>query len=75
MLKDYYMNVHYHPCNANMVVDSLSKMSVGCTTHIEDEKKELAKDVDKLAILSVRFVDYTNGGVSIHPSSESPYVV
>ena len=48
---------------------------MGSTTHIEDEKKELAKDVHRLAILGVRLVDSTSGGVSIHPSSESSLVV
>ncbi|XP_069147029.1 uncharacterized protein [Solanum lycopersicum] len=36
LLKDYDMNVHYHPGKANIVVDALSRMSMGSTTHIED---------------------------------------
>ena len=43
LLKDYDMNVHYHPGYSNIVADALSRMSMGSTTHIEDEKKELAK--------------------------------
>ena len=69
-LKDYNINVHYYPGKTNIVGDALSKMSMGSTTHIEDEKKELAKDVHRLATLGVRLVDSTSGGVSIHPSSE-----
>ena len=66
LLKDYDMNVHYHPGKANDVVDALSKMRMGSTTHVEDEKKELVKEVHRLARLGVRFVDSTSGGVSVH---------
>ena len=72
---DYDMNVHYHPGKANIVAYALIRMSMGSTAHVEDEKKELAKDVHRLAILGVRLVDSTSGGVSVHPSSESSFVV
>ena len=39
LLKDYDMNVHYHPGKANVVADVLSRMRMGSTTHVEDEKK------------------------------------
>ena len=48
---------------------------MGSTTHIEEEKKELVKDVHRLARLGVRLVDYTSGGISVNPSSESFLVV
>ena len=35
-MKDYDMNVHYHPGNANIVADALSWLSMGSTPHIED---------------------------------------
>ena len=63
------MNVHYHPGKVNVVDDALSRMSMENTAHVEDEKKELAKDVHKLARLGVQLVDSTSGGVSVHPSS------
>ena len=34
------MNVHYNPGRANVVDDSLSRMSMGSTSHVEDEKKD-----------------------------------
>ena len=37
LLKDYDMNVHYHPGKANVVADALSRMSMGSTTHVEDD--------------------------------------
>ena len=61
LLKDYDMKVHDHPGKANVVVDALSRMSMGSTTHIEDEKKKLAKEVHRLARLGVRLVDSTSG--------------
>ena len=39
LLKDYDMNVHYHPVKANVVADALSRMRIGSTTHVDDEKK------------------------------------
>ena len=53
LLKDYDMNVHYHIGKSIIVDNALRRMSMGSTTHVEDEKKELAKDVDRLARLGV----------------------
>ncbi|XP_069150528.1 uncharacterized protein [Solanum lycopersicum] len=75
LLKDYDMNVHYHPGKANVVADALSRMGMGSTAHVEDEKKELVKEVHRLARLGVRLVDSTSGGVSVHPSFESSLIV
>ena len=75
LLKDYDMNVHYHPGNANVVADTLSMMSMVSTTHIEDGKKELVKDKHRLARLGVWLVKSTSQVVSVHPSSESSLVV
>ena len=47
MLKDYDINVHYHPGKTNVVADALSRMSIGSTAYVEDGKKELAKDVHR----------------------------
>ena len=75
MLKDYDKNVLYHMGKANVAADALSRLSMRSTTHIEDEKKELVKDVQKLVRLGVRLVDSTCWDVSVHPSSESSLVV
>ena len=54
LVKDYDMSILYHPDKANMVVDSLCRLSMGSTAHVEGEKRELAKDVHRLAWLGVR---------------------
>src|SRR5687767_13304654 len=57
LLKDYDMSVLYHLGKANVVADPLSRLSMGSTSHIEDSKKELVRDVHRLAHLVVRLVD------------------
>lgn len=53
MLKDYDMSILYNPCKANIVADTLSRLSIGRTANIEEGKKELAKEVHRLARLEV----------------------
>ena len=48
LLKDYDINMHYHPGKANVVDDALSRTSMESTAHVEDEKKELVKEVHRL---------------------------
>ena len=40
LLKDYDMNVHYHPGKANVVAGYLSRMTIGSRTHVDDGKKD-----------------------------------
>ncbi|KAH0709715.1 hypothetical protein KY284_011142 [Solanum tuberosum] len=72
---DYDMSVLYHPSKANVFVDTLSRMSMNSVAHVEDEKKELVRDVHRLAQLGVQLVDSTEGGVMVHHDSESSFVV
>ncbi|KAH0636415.1 hypothetical protein KY290_036860 [Solanum tuberosum] len=51
LLKDYDMSILYHQGKANVVADALSMLSMGSTTYVEEEKKELAKEVHRLARL------------------------
>lgn len=39
LLKDYDMSVLYHPSKANVVADTLSSLSIGSVSHVEDDKK------------------------------------
>ncbi|WMV45420.1 hypothetical protein MTR67_038805, partial [Solanum verrucosum] len=48
------MNVLYHPCKANVVVDAFNRLSMCSVAHVKEERKELAKDVHRLARLEVK---------------------
>ncbi|KAH0679067.1 hypothetical protein KY284_020152 [Solanum tuberosum] len=58
LLKDYDMSILYHPN----------------TAHIEEEKKELVKDVHRLARLGVLLMDSTEGGVVAMNGAKSSLV-
>ncbi|KAH0775084.1 hypothetical protein KY290_012221 [Solanum tuberosum] len=62
LLKDYDMSVLYHPEKANVVADAFSHVSMGSVSHVEEEKRELARDVHRLAQLGVRLEDSPKGG-------------
>lgn len=59
------MNVLYHPFKANLVVDDLSWLSMGSVAHVEKERKELGKDVHRLACFGVGFRDMSDGGMLV----------
>ena len=73
--KDYDISVHYHPSKANVVADALSRLSMGGVSHIDDEKKDLVKELRQLARLGVWLVDTPSEDVSVHSSFESSFVV
>ena len=50
------MSAHYHPGKANVVADALSRLFMGSVAHVEVERKELIKDVHRLARLGVRLM-------------------
>ena len=45
LLKDYDMSVLYHAGKANVVADALSRLSMNSVSHVEDEKKELVREL------------------------------
>ncbi|WMV07977.1 hypothetical protein MTR67_001362 [Solanum verrucosum] len=58
----------------NVVVDALSRLSMGSIAHIEEGKKELVRDVHRFTRLGVRLVDSNEGDVIIQNGSESSFV-
>lgn len=46
---DYVMSILYHSHKANVVVDDLSRLSMGSTTQYKKDKEELVKDMHRLA--------------------------
>ncbi|WMV19080.1 hypothetical protein MTR67_012465 [Solanum verrucosum] len=63
-----------HPGKANIIADALRRLSMGSTAHVEEGKKELAKDVHKLARLGVKLMDSNEGGVVVMNGAESSLV-
>ncbi|WMV25596.1 hypothetical protein MTR67_018981 [Solanum verrucosum] len=73
-LKDYDMNVLYHPSKTNVVADALNILSMGSVANVEDENKELAKDVHRLDHLGVCLTNTSDSGVIVHNGLESSLV-
>ena len=69
------MSVLYHPGKANVVADALIRVSMSSVTHVVDDKKELVKEVHRLAHLGVRLEDSPKGGFVVRHNSESSLVV
>ena len=53
LFKDVDMSINYHPTKANVVADASSRLSRGSNTHVEDEKRELSKNVHRFVRLGV----------------------
>lgn len=68
------MSVFYHPGKANVVADSLSRLSMGSVAYVENDKKELVREVHRLTKLGVRLVDSVEGNVWVQSISESSLV-
>ena len=49
-MKDYDMNVLYHPGKANMVAGDLSHMIMGSVSHVEENMNDLVKDIHTLSL-------------------------
>ena len=75
LLKDYDISIPYHQGKANVVADDLSRLSMGSTTYVEEEKRDLTKDVHKLARLGFRLMDSTKGGIVVTNGVESSLVL
>ena len=69
------MSVHYHSGKANVTEDALSRLSMSSVAHVEEERKELVKDVHGLARLGVPLMSISDIGVTVHNREESSLVV
>lgn len=69
------MCVLYHSIKSNIVVDSLSRFLMGHVHHVDDEKKKLVHNVQKLAILGVCLVNLVKISVLEKNDSKSSLVV
>ena len=75
LLKDYDMIELYHPGKANMVADALSHMTMCSVSHIDEAKKNLVKEVHRLAWLGMRLENSLDGDFMVGNNSESSLVV
>ena len=57
------MSILYISDKANAVTDAISRFSMDTTTHVEEEKREIAEDVHRLACRGVRHMDSVKGGI------------
>ena len=48
---------------------------MGSVTHVEENRKELVKDVHRLARLGVRLMSISDSGVTVQNGAESSLVV
>ena len=48
LLKDYDMSVLYHPDKANVVADALCRITMDSAYHLDEAKKDLAREVHRL---------------------------
>ena len=69
------MTVLYQPAKANVVADSLSCITMGSVSHVEEAKKDLVKGVHRFASLGIRLEYTPNGGFLVHRNSESSFGV
>ena len=71
LLNDFDISFLYEHDKANVVVYSLSRMTMGRVSHIDKTKKDLEKDLHSFARLAVRLEDSLDGGFMDHNNSES----
>ena len=69
------MSKHYHHVKANLVDDALSRLSMGSVSHVEEERKEIVKDVHRLARLGVRLISISDSDLIVQNGAESSLVV
>lgn len=63
MLKEYDTSVLYPPSKTNAMDDYLNRLSLKSVAYVEDDKKELVREVNQLARLGIRLVDSDEGSV------------
>ena len=60
------MSALYHPGKADMVADALSRVTMDSVSHTGEAKKNLVKDIHRLAQLCVRLEESPNSGFVVH---------
>nr|XP_016441064.1 PREDICTED: uncharacterized protein LOC107766740 [Nicotiana tabacum] len=74
LLKDYDVDILYHPGKANIVANALSRKSMGSLSHVEADKVKMTKYLCHLANLQVRLVDAEGGRILVQNTAKSSLV-
>ena len=74
LFKDYDISIIYHLGKYNVVFDALSRLFMGSSALVEEEKRELAKYVQRLACVGVRLMDFKEWGIVVTNGDESSLV-
>ena len=69
------MRVHYHLRKENVVAYALSRFYMGSVDHVEEERKELVKDVHRIAHLGIRLMIISDNCVIVQNGEKSSLVV
>ena len=68
LIKDYDLEIHYHPGKANVVADALSRKSYANATRVSQMPQELCWEFEKL---NLGFVGHTEGiTIEVEPTLE-----
>ena len=69
------MSILYHSNKDNMFSDDLCSITMGSVPQVDECKKDLVKDFNRLAWLGVRLENSPNCGFVVHHNSEEFVVV
>ena len=64
------MSILYHVGKANVISDALSRLSMVSTSHVEEGKRELGKDVPRFTRLRFKLVDSRKGRIVVTNGAE-----
>ncbi|XP_070035440.1 uncharacterized protein [Nicotiana tomentosiformis] len=71
LLKDYAVDILYHPGKANVVADSLSRRSMSSMSYLQPEKSGISHDIHQLASFGVRLLE--SGATKMYHDSRGIY--
>jgi hypothetical protein len=66
LIKDYELEIHYHPGKANMVADALSRKSQVNMLAAHPMSFELAKEFDRLSLGFLNNISRSDNSVGTH---------